>query len=119
MRLDNNEDGEKKKLMLQEERVSKLSATLFMCPMFTGIKPHDILFIPNFSGTYIEDWIVTSVEYEQSGGGVSVNIQAARKYGMGNLMHEANGKLASEVVKDYLVGEKAELENWVEYAWKL
>jgi hypothetical protein len=105
MRLEKNEDGEKKKLMLQEERLSKLSTSMPMCPMFTGIKPHDILFIPNFSGTYIEDWIVTAVEYEQSNGGVNVNIQ------------EANGKVASEVVKDVLIGEKATLENWVEYGW--
>lgn len=118
-RLEMNEDGERKKLLLQEERTAKLSATMFMCPMFTGVKPHDILFIPNFSGTYIEDWIVTAVEYEQSSGGVNLNIQAARKYGMGNLMHKANGKLAEGSIKDFLVGEKATLENWVDYAWNL
>lgn len=119
MRLEQNEDGEKKKLLLQEERTAKLSASLFMCPMLTGIKPCDIVFIPSLSGNYIEDWIVTAVEYEQSNGGVNLNIQAARKYGMGSLMHEANGKLASEVIKGFLVGDGASVENWVEYAWSL
>lgn len=120
MRLERNEEGEKKKLMLQEERTAKLTASLLMCPALTGIKPCDIVFIPNFSGTYIDDWIVTAVEYEQSNGGVTVSIQAARKYGMGSSMHEPNGKLALDKAKSIgLVGEKASVDYWVNYAWFL
>ncbi len=118
MRLEGNEEGEKKKLLIQQERTAKLSAALFMCPALTGIKPCDIVFIPNYAGTYMEDWIVTSVEYEQTDGGVNLNVQAARQFGMGNLMHEVNGKwwlgLATSLG---LVGASGTLENWVKYAW--
>jgi hypothetical protein len=117
MRMEGNEEGEKKKLILQEERTARLSASLFMCPALTGIKPCDILFLPNFTGTYIEDWIVTSVEYEQSNGGVNLNIQAARKFAMGDLMHESNGKLFKEIGTGVFYGEGATLEKWVSYAW--
>jgi len=120
MRLEGNEEGEKKKLLIQEERTAKLSAALFMCPALTCIKPCDIVFIPNYAGTYMEDWIVTSVEYEQTSGGVNLNIQAARQFGMGNLMNEENGKQWLELAtKLGLVGTSGTLENWVKYAWSV
>lgn len=117
MRLIANEEGEKKKLLIQQERTASLSASVFMCPALTGVKPCDILFVPNYAGTYIEDWIVTSVEYEQTNGGVVLNIQAARQFGMGNAMHESNAKFAQDSVKGTLTGEGATIENWVKYAW--
>ena len=117
MRLENNEDGEKKKQVLQEERTARLSASCFMCPVLTGIKPHDIIFLPNYAGTYIEDWIVTAVEYEQTNGGVNLNIQAARKFAAGDPMHIRNGATALEICQGLLIGDGATLERWVEYAW--
>ena len=117
MRMDENEEGEKKKLILQEERTARLSASLFMCPALTGIKPCDIIFLPSYVGNYIEDWIVTSVEYEQSNGGVNLNVQAARKFAAGDLMHQSNGKLFKEIGTGVLFGDGATIENWVSYAW--
>lgn len=119
MRLTENQDGEDKKLLLEEERQCKLSASLFMCPAFTGIKPYDIVFIPNFAGTFMEDWIVTSVEYSQTDGGVTVSIQAARKFALGDFMNPQQGKPWLEKARAYgLVGEGATLENWMRYGWK-
>lgn len=120
MRLEDNEEGEKKKLLIQEERTAKLSANLFMCPALTGIKPCDILYIPGYSGVYIEDWIVTSVEYEQTNGGVNLNIQAARQFGMGNLMNERSGRLWLKIASEgspALIGSGGSIEGWVSYAW--
>jgi hypothetical protein len=117
MRMEENEEGEKKKLVSQEERTAKLSASLFMCPALTGIKPCDIIFLPSYSGSYIEDWIVTSVEYEQSDGGVNLNIQAGRKFAMGDPMHQSNAWIFKEVGTGFLFGEGGTIENWVTYAW--
>ncbi len=118
VRLKDNQDGEKRKLELQQERGSKLSASLFMCPSLTGIKPSDVVFIPNFSGTYIEDWIVNGIEYAQTDGGVEVSLQASRQYGLGNLMNKKLGEewLGKAKAKN-LVGSTGTLEGWHEYAW--
>jgi hypothetical protein len=118
MRLEGNEDGEFKKELLQRERTAKLSTNLFMCPALTGIKPCDIIFIPSYSGESMEDWIVNSVEYEQSDGGVNISIQASREFALGRFMNPWNGlgwlKLANEFG---LVGKYGSIENWVRYAW--
>jgi hypothetical protein len=119
MRLTENEDGAEKGIILEEERQCKLSCTLFMCPTFTGIKPYDIIFIPNFSGTFMEDWIVNSVEYSQTDGGVNINIQASRKFALGGFMNPTQGNAWLSKAKSYgLVGEGAQLENWMNYGWK-
>jgi len=121
MRLEGNEAGEFKKLLLQKERTARLSANLFMCPALTGIKPCDIIFIPNYSGGSMEDWIVNSVEYEQSDGGVNLSIQASRTYGLGTFMNPQIGKnwLFVAVNTLGLVGKYGSIENWVRYAWSL
>ena len=119
MRLENNQDGYDKNLMRQEEHQCRLSTTLFMCPVVTGIKPYDIIFIPNYSGTFMEDWIVTSVEYSQTNGGVNVSVQASRKFALGDFMNPTQGQVWLAKAKSYgLVGENPTLENWMKYAWK-
>lgn len=118
-RLAENEDGEKKNELKQEEHQCRLTATLFMCPAVTGIKPYDIIFIPNYSGTFMEDWIVTSTEYSQSDGGVNISVQAARKFALGEFMNPSQGKVWQEKAKSYgLAGDNPTLENWMNYAWK-
>lgn len=115
-----NEDGEKKKEMLQKEGQCKLSTTLFMSPVFTGIKPYDILFIPNFSGTFMEDWVVESVEYSQTDGGVNISVNATRQFALGDFMNPTQGKIWLDKAKAYgLVGENPNLENWMAYGWKV
>ena len=119
MRLSDNEDGENKKELLQQEHQCRLTTTLFMCPAVTGIKPYDILFIPNYSGTFMEDWIVTSTEYTQTDGGVNISVQASRKFALGEFMNPAQGNVWQEKAKSYgLVGDNCSLTNWMNYAWK-
>jgi hypothetical protein len=118
VRLKENQDGEKRKLEIQQERSSKLSASVFMCPALTGVKPNDVIFIPNFSGTFIEDWIVNGIEYTQTDGGVEVSIQASRQYGLGNLMNKALGETWLGKAKEKnLIGSTGTLESWHNYAW--
>jgi muramidase (phage lysozyme) len=119
-RIKNNQTGEDNKKALQEERASKLSATVFMCPVLTGIKPNDVVFVPSYKGDFMEDWIVTSVEYSQTDGGVELSIQASREYGLGNFM---NRDLAEpwriKAFQKGLVGPSASLDNWLAYAWNI
>ena len=118
VRLKENQDGEKRKIEIQQERGSKLSTSLFMCPALTGIKPSDIIFIPNYSGTYMEDWLVNGIEYSQTDGGVEISVQASRQYGLGNLMNKKLGEewLRKAKAKN-LVGTTGTLEGWHVYAW--
>jgi hypothetical protein len=69
----------------------------------------------------MEDWIVNSVEYEQSDGGVNLSIQASRTYGLGTFMNPQIGKnwLYVAVNTLGLVGKYGSIENWVRYAWSL
>lgn len=114
-----NEDGQKKIILLEKEGQCKLSASLFMCPALTGIKPYDILFIPNFSGTFMEDWIVDSTQYTQLDGGVGISIQATRQFALGDFMNPPQGKIWLEKAKSLnLVGENPSLESWMAYGWK-
>lgn len=119
MRLKDNENGEEKKLLLQEERQCRLSTTLFMSPVFTGLKPYDVLYIPNFAGTFMEDWIVNSVEYTQTDGGVTLSVQASRHFGLAEYMNQKQGDIWLKKAKSYgLVGEGNSLESWMNYGWK-
>jgi hypothetical protein len=133
MRLKDNKDGESKKLLLEQERQCKLSTSLFMFPSYTGIKPHDVLLLPNLSGTYFEDWIVNTVEYSQTDGGVTLSVQASRKFGLGEPMNptitepwlnKINGTgvaLPSNpgaTMSWNLTGQASSLESWVDYAYQ-
>lgn len=105
---------------LNEEKSSSLNLTTYCVPALLGIKPHDILFIPSLTGKYIEDWIVQSVDYNQSNGAVEIGIQASRVYGSGAPMNDKNAKTFLEYAKSQgLVGDNATLENWDKYAWTL
>lgn len=113
-----NPDGPPKQDAMKKERGSKIALNTFLVPALLGIKPIDILYIPSLKGDYIEDWIVTGVEYQQTDGGVDISIQGARQYGLKTLMNEqvSKGWLEKAVGKK-LVGEGATLEAWQEYAW--
>ena len=113
-----NPDVGKKQDAMKKERGSKLAVNSFMVPSLVGVKPLDILFIPNFKGDYMEDWIVTAVQYQQTDGGVDVSIQAARQFGLGDLMNKVVTKGWLDYAKSLkLVGEGSTLENWESYAW--
>ena len=109
-----NKDGVDKQNALEEENTAKLSASMFMCPLLTGVKPHDILFIPSLNGKFIEDWIVQSVDYNQTDGGVEISINATRKLGLGQPMNEKAAKPFIDMAKKLKT-----LEDWEVYAWTL
>jgi len=112
----NNPDGPAKQALLNKEKGSTLSASMFMAPVLVGIKPGDIVYIPSLqtdaADTYIEDWIVTSVDYDQSDGEIKVSINASRPYGLGTLINEKAGKKWKEKARTLKT-----LEDWAAYAW--
>lgn len=113
-----NPDQVEKQNALNLEKDSTLSVSTYLVPALVGVKPHDILYIPSLKGDFIEDWIIQSVDYNQSDGKVEVNIQASRVYGQGSPMNP----LAADKFKDYatsngLIGKNATLSKWEEYAW--
>lgn len=113
-----NPDVGKKQDAMKKERGSKLAVNAFMVPSLVGVKPLDILFIPNFKGDFMEDWIITSVQYQQTDGGVDISIQAVRQFGLGDLMNKTVTEGWLDKAKGYkLVGEGSSLEAWEEYAW--
>jgi hypothetical protein len=115
-----NPYGPDRQNALNQENVAKLSLDTLMCPVLVGVKPNDILFVPNFSGTFMEDWEVKSVGYTQSNGRVDVNIQATRIFANSSPMNETAYKKFLQFAKDKrLVGPNATLENWDAYAWSL
>ena len=113
-----NPDGPPKQDAMKKERGSKIALNTLLVPALVGIKPIDILFIPSLKGDYIEDWIVTGVEYQQTDGGVDVSIQGARQYGLEALMNiPLSEKWLPLAISKRLVGPGATLEAWEEYAW--
>lgn len=113
-----NPDQAPKQYALNAEKVATLSMNTFLVPALMGIKPHDILYIPSFKGDYIEDWIVQSVDYNQSDGKVEVGIQASRVYGIGAPMNEKQAtKFLNFAKTNGLVGANWSLEAWDNYAW--
>jgi hypothetical protein len=112
----NNPDGPKKQELLQKEKGSTLSAQMFMAPVLVGIKPGDIVYVPSLqtdaAETYIEDWIVTSVNYVQDDGSISLSVSACRPYGLGNLISEKAGKKWKEKARTLKT-----LDDWADYAW--
>jgi hypothetical protein len=76
------------------------------------------LYIPSFKGDYVEDWIVQSVDYNQSDGKVEIGIQASRVYGSGAAMNEKEAAKFLKFAKtNGLVGANWSLEAWDRYAW--
>ena len=111
-----NPNGPKKQDLLNKEKGSTLSANMFMAPVLVGIKPGDIVYIPSLqtdaADTYIEDWIVTSVNYVQNDGEISVSVSASRPYGLGTLINEKAGKKWKEKARTLKT-----LEDWAAYGW--
>jgi hypothetical protein len=91
-----------------------------MVPVVVGLKPNDIVFIPSFKGDYMEDWIVQSVSYESTDGGVRIGVQASRIYGTAKTMNQAAYDKFIKLAEQYkLVGDGATLEAWDSYAWQV
>ena len=115
-----NPYGPDRQNALNQENVSKLSLDTLMCPLLVGVKPNDILFIPSFTGSFMEDWEVKSVGYTQSNGNVTINIQATRIFANSSPMNKtAYDKFLSFAKGQGLIGSNATLENWDAYAWSL
>jgi hypothetical protein len=115
-----NPYGPDRQNALNQENVSKLSLDTLMCPLLVGVKPNDILFIPSFTGNFMEDWEVKSVGYNQSNGKVDVNIQATRIFANSSPMNKtAYDKFLAFAKQQGLIGANATLENWDAYAWGL
>lgn len=113
-----NPDGPNKQDALKKERGAKIALNTLMVPALVGIKPMDIMYIPSLKGDYIEDWIVTGVEYQQTDGGVDISIQGARQYGLATLMNETVSKEWLPLALSLsLVGERSNVTSWQDYAW--
>ena len=115
-----NPYGPDRQNALNQEKVSKLSLNTLMCPVLVGVKPNDILFIPSFTGKFVEDWEVKSVSYTQQNGNVTINIEATRVFGTSESMN----KKVTDKFKAYaegvgLIGPNASLEAWDSFAWSL
>lgn len=124
-----NPDGPTKQNILNQEGTAQLQLETYMCPVLTGIKPLDIVYIPSFGKIdpktgkyvyYIEDWIVDSVSYDQNDGRISLSISAKRTLGLGTPMVEAAAEEFLTYAKtNNLVGPTATLDAWDRYAWSL
>lgn len=119
IRSDNNKDGPKKQDLFTKERAAKLSLSIFLCPALVGIKPLDILLVPRYDLTFVEDWIVTSVEYQQNQGGVEISIQATREFGLGEMMIPYTKELIDIVFAGNKEASFDVLEAWEKYSWYL
>lgn len=108
--------GAEKQIFQQQEAMSKMSFNTFMVPALVGIKPYDIIYVPKLNAQGpedIEDWIVNTVDYNQTDGGIDISVTASRTYGIGaSLMNEANGTKFLEKAKKLTT-----LEKWEQYAW--
>jgi hypothetical protein len=108
--------GPDKQILQQEEAAAKLSFSTFLVPALVGIKPYDIIYIPSLKAegpNDIEDWIVNTVDYNQTDGGVDISVTASRTYGYGGtLMNTQSGNIFLERAKQLTT-----LEKWEEYAW--
>jgi hypothetical protein len=116
-----NPDGPDKQLLLQKESQCKLNANIFVCPALMGIKPNDILYVPSLKqgATYIEDWIVENVSYQQTSGGVEVSIGATRIFAREGLMNPDAGVKFQKKAASLNQEGRAGIEAWRKYAWDL
>ena len=109
--------GPRKQILQQLEATSTLTFHTFLVPAFVGIKPYDIVYVPSLaakSENDIEDWIVTTVDYNQTDGGIEISVTATRPYGTGSsLMNKTSGNKFLEKAKKLKT-----LEDWEAYAWQ-
>lgn len=118
----NEEDkvGTEKQKLLNDENGSTISVTTFMVPALTGIKPGDIMFVPSLgssSDLFMEDWVVRSVTYTQTDGGVNLSIEGSRWFGNSELMQKDPSK--PWIAKARALNADPTLTKWQEYAWSL
>lgn len=105
---------------MNDEKTAQLSLDTMMCPVLVGIKPYDILYVPSLTGKFMEDWIVQSVGYSQSGGQVNINVSATRILGLGTFMNRTAGEVFQKFAESRsLVGANATIEAWEKYSWSL
>lgn len=115
-----NPEGPTRQNALNDEKATTLQMDTLMCPLLVGIKPHDIIFVPNFTGTFMEDWIVQSVGYSQNNGQINVNIRATRIYANSSPMNKtAYDEFVAFAKSRSLIGPTATSEAWDVYAWGL
>lgn len=113
-----NPEGPARMIAINQEKMSTLTLSTMMVPLLCGIKPNDIIYIPSLTGSYIEDWIVQSVGYRQTNGGVELSIQGSRVYGQGTPMNELYATQFQDLANGLgLTGPNATLEAWDRYAW--
>lgn len=116
IRVQRDTVGPDKKILMQQEAAAKLSFNTFLVPALVGIKPYDIIYIPSLNASGpgdIEDWIVNTVDYNQTDGGVDISVTGSRTYGTGGtLMNSTSGQKFLEKAKTLTT-----LEKWEEYAW--
>jgi hypothetical protein len=115
-----NPEGPNRQNALNDEKAATLQMDTLMCPLLVGIKPHDIIFVPNFSGSFMEDWIVQSVGYSQNNGQINVNIRATRIFANSSPMNKtAYDEFLAFAKTRSLVGNSTTPEAWDLYAWGL
>lgn len=118
-----NEYGPRNQDLFNKEKAAKLSFTTYMCPILVGIKPLDVIVIPEFRSNFLEDWVVTSVEYQQTSGGVDVAIQASRKYGDKSPMNKEGNNQADRLKKALFIESELfrsfidPLNSFLDYSW--
>lgn len=120
LRNDKDEVGTAKQRLTQDENGSTLSVSTFMVPALTGVKPADILYVPSLGSAktlFMEDWVVRSVTYTQTDGGVMLSIEGSRWFGNSELMQKDPAKPWVEKAKSY--NADPTLGKWQEYAWTL
>jgi hypothetical protein len=115
-----NPEGPTRQNALNDEKATTLQMDTLMCPLLVGIKPHDIVFVPNFTGSFMEDWIVQSVGYSQNNGQINVNIRATRIFANSSPMNKtAYDEFVAFAKSRNLIGPTATSEAWDLYAWGL
>jgi hypothetical protein len=120
--IKNEEDkvGTEKQKLNNEENTAKISVASFMVPALTGVKPGDILYVPSLGTApdlFMEDWVVRSVSYNQTDGGVSLSIEGSRWFGNSSLMQKEAAK--PWVAKARELNSDPTLTKWQQYAWSL
>jgi hypothetical protein len=120
--IKNEEDkvGTEKQKLNNEENTAKISVASFMVPALTGVKPGDILYVPSLGTApdlFVEDWVVRSVSYNQTDGGVSLSIEGSRWFGNSSLMQKEAAK--PWVAKARELNSDPTLTKWQQYAWSL
>jgi hypothetical protein len=118
IRVQQDKVGPNKQILQQLEGSSALNLHTFLVPALVGIKPYDIVYVPSLNAKDtkdIEDWVVTSVDYNQTDGGVEVSITATRPYGTGaTLMNPTSGEKFLKKAQTLTT-----LEKWEAYAWDI